>query len=237
MIEINLLPGKKGKRGGKGGASFKLPDFKGLAASVKDPWLIACASSWVMVAAMVLLLYVPRLRAVSALVPKLEASHQEADRMKAVLKTKADAEARRDTLLAQIRVIHDIDRERYIWPHVLDAIAKALPPYTWLDDITSRPPDQDTTSAGVSFQIHGKSADIQAITRFVRNIEESPFLQGATQVSTTVVTDHGRDVFDYVLNVKYQQPDSTILTMQPLAASLVQGYRSGSSRPPTRSGR
>jgi hypothetical protein len=30
--------------------------------------------------------------------------------------------------------------------------------------------------------------------------------------------------------VAYQQPDTTILTMQPLAASLVQGYRSGAAR-------
>jgi hypothetical protein len=65
----------------------------------------------------------------------------------------------------------------------------------------------------------------------VRNLEESPFLEGATQVSTSVVNEQGRDVFTYVLTVKYQQPDSTILTMQPLAASLVQSYRSGTQTP------
>jgi hypothetical protein len=81
----------------------------------------------------------------------------------------------------------------------------------------------------VAFQIMGKSADIQAITRFVRNLEESPFLANATQVSTSVVNEQGRDVFSYVINVSYTQPDTSLLAMQPLAASLVQGYRSGSS--------
>ena len=79
-------------------------------------------------------------------------------------------------------------------------------------------------------QITGKSADIQAITRFVRNLEESPFLENATQTSTAIVNERGRDVYTYVLNVKYQQPDTTLLTTQSLAASLVQGYRSGASR-------
>jgi len=179
----------------------------------------------------------PRRSAMNALVPVLESKQHEADHMKSVLKTKRDAELKSDTLRSQIAVIRDIDRERYIWPHVLDAITKALPPYTWLDDISSRPGEADSSSGGVSLQIHGKSADIQAITRFVRNLEESPFLQGATQVSTTVVTERGRDVYDYVLAVKYQQPDTNILTLEPLAASLVQGYRSGSARPPTRTGR
>lgn len=37
-IQINLLPGGKRKRAAGGG--FKLPDFKELIASVKDPLLI-----------------------------------------------------------------------------------------------------------------------------------------------------------------------------------------------------
>jgi hypothetical protein len=44
------------------------------------------------------------------------------------------------------------------------------------------------------------------------------------------VSEQGRDVFTYVINVRYQQPDTMLLTMQPLAASLVQGYRSGAAR-------
>ena len=40
MIEINLLPGARRKRGGKA-AGLKLPDLKVLVTAVKDPWLIA----------------------------------------------------------------------------------------------------------------------------------------------------------------------------------------------------
>lgn len=230
MIEINLLPGAKKKRGGKGGG-FQMPDVKALAASVKDPWLIACVVGWLVFGLVVGLAYMPRRSAVQALVPKLTATQREATRLQAVLRTKAEVEAKRDTLITQINIIRDIDRERYIWPHILDAVTKALPPYTWLDDISSRQTEGDSSGRGtVQLQITGKSADIQAITRFVRNLEESAFLESATQVSTAIVNERGRDVYTYVLNVRYQQPDSTLLTTQPLAASLVQGYRSGASR-------
>jgi len=231
MIEINLLPGAKKKRGGKGGG-FQMPDLKALATSVKDPWLIACAALWVVFAVFVGLFYLPRKGAVAELVPKLETTQREAQRLEAVLRTKAEMESRRDTLLAQVSIIRDIDRERYIWPHILDATTKALPPYTWLDNITSRASEGDSSGTGlnVPLQISGKSGDIQAITRFVRNLEESPFLEGATQVSTAVVNERGRDIYTFVINARYQTPDTTLLTMQPLAASLVQGYRSGSRR-------
>jgi len=229
VIEINLLPGAK-KRGGKGGG-FKMPDVKALAATVKDPWLIACVIGWAAVAALVALMYLPRRAAVAALRPKLEASTREADRLQAVLRTKAETEAKRDSLLTQIDIIRTIDRERYVWPHILDAVTKAVPPYTWLDDLSSRSEPGDSTGAGsVTLQLMGKSADIQAITRFVRNLEESPFLENAVQVSTAAVNERGREVFTFVINVQYQQPDSTLLTTQPLAASLMQAYRSGASR-------
>jgi Tfp pilus assembly protein PilN len=229
VIEINLLPGAKKKRGG-GRAGIQMPDFKALLANVKDPWLIACVALWVLVVAAVALLYLPRRSQLSSLQPKLMAAERDARRLQQVLRTKAEAEAKRDSLIGQINIIRDIDRERYVWPHILDQVSRVLPPYTWIDDITSRAVEGDSSAGGASFQITGKSADIQAITRFVRNLEESPFLEAATTVSTAVVSEQGRDVFTFVLTVRYQRPDTSILTMQPLAASLVQGYRSGAAR-------
>src|SRR5438477_319565 len=43
MIEINLLPGKKKRAAPGGGFKLALPDFRGLIASVKNPWLIAAS--------------------------------------------------------------------------------------------------------------------------------------------------------------------------------------------------
>src|SRR5207237_8281968 len=49
MIEINLLPGKKKKEAGAGaGFRLALPDFQGLLASIKNPWLLTASAASVL---------------------------------------------------------------------------------------------------------------------------------------------------------------------------------------------
>lgn len=227
MIEINLLPGAKRRRGAKG-AAFQMPDFKAMLATVKDPWLIACVATWTLFLAGFALFYLPRRAEIERLQPRLDAAKADQRHLGQVLAVRRGFQAKRDTVERQIGVIRAIDRDRYTWPHILDAITKALPPYTWLDDVSPMTAEGgDSTSSATGFQITGKSADIQAITRFVRNLEESPFVEGATTKSTGAVTEQGRDVFTFILTARFQVPDSTILTMESLASSVVRGVRSG----------
>jgi Tfp pilus assembly protein PilN len=225
VIEINLLPGAKRKRGGKG-LKLSLPDLKAFLGSVKDPWLIACIISWALLLGAVTPLWMKGRGQVAALGPKLEAAQREERRYAALVARKRQFEQARDSLIAQIEVIRGIDKDRYIWPHLLDAVAKALPPYTWLDNLQSRAAEGDTTGSP-SFQITGKTVDMQAFTRFLRNLEESPFIEAVVPGSTGLVSEQGRDVTTFVINARFQVPDSTQLTLQPLAATVVQGVRSG----------
>src|SRR5206468_11756127 len=39
------------------------------------------------------------------------------------------------TTLFRSRVIRTIDGDRYVWPHLLDQVTKALPPYTWITGV------------------------------------------------------------------------------------------------------
>lgn len=229
MIEINLLPGARRKRGGKA-AGLKLPDLKVLVTAVKDPWLIAFVASWLVFGAVLGLVYLPRRARVAELVPRLAAVEREASRMNRVLAQLRMFEAQRESLLSQIAVIRQIDRERYIWPHILDAVTKALPPYTWLDELASRAGDGDSASGNTAVQLTGKSADIQAVTRFVRDLEASLFLRNVVLVSTGLVLEQGREVHSFTVTAQYDPPDSTLITMQPLAATLVQSMRSGGGR-------
>jgi Tfp pilus assembly protein PilN len=224
MIEINLLPGARHKRGGKGGG-LSLPDLGALVAQIKDPWLVAAIGTWVLVVLGAVAGYLPRASQVRQLEPTLEAAKRDSVRYSSILVRKAQLERRRDSLLAEIQVIRDIDRDRYVWPHILDAMTKALPPYLWLDDVASRGSEGDSGSA--AFGIQGKTADPQALTRFMRNLEESPFIEGVTIVSSALVAEQGHDVTSFSLTARYQMPPVTILTMEPLAASIVQGVRSG----------
>src|SRR2546428_12039477 len=58
MIEINLLPGKKKRAAPGAGFRFALPDFRGLIATIRNPWLIAAsATSAVVIVGAVLLFF------------------------------------------------------------------------------------------------------------------------------------------------------------------------------------
>ena len=67
--------------------------------------------------------------------PQLEQSRAENKRFKAFLAEKRHQEIIRDSLVAQIGVIRTVDGDRYVWPHVLDEVTRALPAYTWLVDL------------------------------------------------------------------------------------------------------
>jgi Tfp pilus assembly protein PilN len=224
MIEINLLPSAKRKRGK--GAGFKLPNVAAMLAAVKDPWLVGAVAAWALVLAIGVPLYLRRGAQVRSLEPKVEVAKRDSIRFRGILLRRHQLEARRDTVLAEIQVIRDIDRDRYVWPHILDAVTKALPQYTWLDDIAARGGEGDS-AGGAAFSIQGKTADPQAFTRLMRNLEESPFIQGVTAVSTALVNEQGHDVTSFVLNARYQTPPASILSMEPLAATVVRGVRSG----------
>src|SRR5439155_11580600 len=124
----------------------------------------------------------------------------EKRRFDEVIAQKRHSERIRDSLVAEINVIRGIDADRYIWPHVLDQITKALPPYTWLTTIAGAsavtapggaPPPATTDSSGgtiVRLTISGSTVDIQAYTTFLRQLAASPWLTDvAPATSQTVI--------------------------------------------------
>src|SRR5439155_327545 len=142
MIEINLLPGKK-KAAAAGGRfelrlGLKLPDFRAILANITNPWLLAASAAWVLVLGGGLALFVTSRARLAVLNSRLEQVRVEKRRFDAVIAQKRQSEKIRDSLVAEINVIHQIDADRYIWPHILDQVTKALPPYTWLTGISAQ---------------------------------------------------------------------------------------------------
>src|SRR2546428_12885750 len=85
MIEINLLPGKKKRAAPGAGFRFALPDFRGLIATIRNPWLIAAsATSAVVIVGAVLLFFTQtaRLRVAQA---RLDAGRVEERRVGAAI--------------------------------------------------------------------------------------------------------------------------------------------------------
>jgi len=133
MIQINLLPGKKKKAAGAG-FQLRIPDFRALLTQIKDPWLIAAAAAALLCGGMVLYYLYERAR-LAALDSQLVTATRERKKFDEYITELRRAERLRDSLVAEIGVIRGIDADRYVWPHVLDQISKALPPFTWLVDV------------------------------------------------------------------------------------------------------
>src|SRR3954464_12863044 len=152
MITVNLRPGQKRKRGGNSlkGLMDKLGGLRELTAKVKDPLLMAAVGAWVVVVAGLGLVYLNNLRQLYVLEPHLEQARSENHRFKAFLADKRRQEKIRDSLLAQITVIRQVDGDRYIWPHLLDEVNKALPPHTRLVDLGPIGPQANVAAASAT---------------------------------------------------------------------------------------
>src|SRR5437867_8286672 len=209
MIEINLLPGKKKKAaGGGGGFRFALPDFRGLIASIKNPWLLTASAASAIVIGGGLLLFITESARLKVLEGRLEATQAEKRRFDAVIAQKRQSEKIRDSLVAEINIIRQIDADRYIWPHILDQITKALPPYTWLDGVSAQgaggvqpgaanlpPGTMDSTGApAVRVWVTGKTVDIQAYTTFLRQLAASPWPTDVSPATSSTVLEADRPV-------------------------------------------
>jgi type IV pilus assembly protein PilN len=235
MIEINLLPGKKKKAAGGGGAGFKLalPDFQGLLASIKNPWLLAASAASVIVVGGGLLLFITQSTRLKVLDSRLDAVRVEKRRFDAVIAQKRQSEKIRDSLVSQINIIRGIDADRYIWPHVLDQITKALPPYTWLTGVSpaaggavaqaAPPPTSPTDSTGtpqVRIWITGSTVDIQAYTTFLRQLAASPWLTDVSPATSSTVIESDRPVTAFNVAVRYRVADSVYIRTVPVSQAV-----------------
>ncbi|MGH7607855.1 MAG: PilN domain-containing protein [Gemmatimonadales bacterium] len=232
MIEINLLPGKKKKAPGAG-FQLALPDFRGLLAQVKDPWLIAAVVAWVIVGGGGAALFITQRARLAAAEARLANIRVEKRRFDVVIAQKRQAERVRDSLVAEINMIRSIDADRYIWPHVLDQVTKALPPYTWITRIASTggavPGAAVAAAAGsadslgqslVHVSIDGRTVDIQAYTTFLRQLAASPWFTDVTPASSQTVIEADRPVTAFNVTVRYRVADSVYIRTVPLVQTV-----------------
>ena len=240
MITINLKPGLKRKRGGNALGGIK-DRFAGLAGRVKDPLLIGAAAAWVLVLGGLGTLYAANATRLANEGQRLEQARAEHKRFKTFIAQKRKQELIRDSLLAQIGVIRDVDRDRYIWSHLLDEVAQALPAYTWLVDIGPTAPAgmptgnpvpapapaakdsaaaADTAQPALAFRITGRTVDIQAYTKFLRQLEASPWIENVQPQSVTTVIENDRPVTAFVVAANYTMADSAYIRTVPLSQSV-----------------
>jgi Tfp pilus assembly protein PilN len=224
MIKINLLPGVKRKRSGSAKDAI-VGRLRDLGARVKDPILIVAVAAWVLAIGFIGFGLITNAAKLGNLEPKLEQAKDEHRRYKNLMAEKRKTEAIRDSLLAQIEVIRGVDGDRYTWPHVLDEVTKALPAYTWLVDLSmvanaTVADSADTTAQALQFQITGRTADIQAYTRFLRQLEASPWIVDVTPMQAATVVEKERAVTAFTIRASFARADSAYIRTVPMSQSV-----------------
>lgn len=244
MIEINLNPGSAKKSRNRGTGASLAGVAAGAMSRIKDPYLIAAAASVVVAVLAVGAMYWHQNSRASGLDAQLQSAQQDSIRYTAVIIQKHKAEAQRDSVVRQVNLIKSFDNKRYVWPHLMDEVSRALPPYTWITSISqtnsstaaqqdqppagkkkgaakSGPPPVDTTSLPVvKVHIVGQTVDIQALTRFMKLLEASPFIQNVTLARSAIVIADGKNVTEFQLDASYQAPDSSAIKTIPVSLSV-----------------
>lgn len=240
MITVNLRPDLKRKRTRRS-LTGSLDVVRGLGSSIKDPLLVVAVLSWLGVVGWLGFVFVGTTHELSALTPQLEQSRAENKRFKAFLSEKRHQETIRDSLVSQIGVIRTVDGDRYVWPHLLDEVTRALPAYTWIVDIgpssaVAKPPSAPAAAAkpatakadtaapagpvAVQFEVNGRTVDIQAYTKFLRQLEASPWITDVMPVSAQTVVEKDRPVTAFTIRATYKQADSAYIRTVPLSQSV-----------------
>lgn len=226
MIEINLLPGKKKKAAGGG---LALPDVGELLKGVRDPLLIGAVAVWVIVLPVIGYIFFTENGKVTALQTELDEVSAQHRRFQSVIREKRRQERLLDSLEIELSAIREIDSDRYVWAHIMDEVAKALPDFTWLTNVEFiTPPVQDAVAVEegvaepppVMFQILGRTADIYAYTRFLRNLTNSPWITNVRAGQTGQVLEEERAVQEFSITATFQQADSAFIRIAPLQETL-----------------
>jgi Tfp pilus assembly protein PilN len=242
MIEINLLPGTGKKPRNRSGAGINFSGMaSGLVSKVNDPLLLSAVAS-VLVAALVIGGTFWHQRAQSTAVNEsLQKAEQDSINYSGVIREQRKAQAQRDSVVAQVNLIKSFDDKRFVWPHIMDEVSRALPPYTWVTSIVqtnttttaqtaapptakggkSGPPAVDSTSVPrVQFRVIGNTVDIQALTRFMKVLESSPFVENVQLERSSVILVDGKEVTEFALLAGYQTPDPSAIKTVPVTLSV-----------------
>ena len=214
MITINLKPGSKRARG-KPTLATGLSSLKGFGEKIKDPIRLGAAVVSLGLIGFVAVTHIRASSTISGLQPTLTQARTENRRFRAFLSQKRRLESVRDSIGAQILTIRNVDGDRYVWPHILDEVSRAVPPFTWLMNVAvmaqgPQPAPVDSTAPVVvppiQLQIKGRTMDIQGYTRLLRQLEDSPYLKDVTAVSAQTVVDQNRAVTEFVLRATFTRP-------------------------------
>jgi Tfp pilus assembly protein PilN len=181
----------------------------------KDPWILGSSAAVIVVVALSAFLYLPTNGAHGELTVSISEAAADSARYADLIQQNDALTARRDSIAQRVGIIQEIDGDRYLWPHILDEVARALPDYTWLTELV-----QVSGGDPLEIRISGRAGNNFAVTQYMENLEASLFLRNVDLISTQQVVESisgvDRIVNRFELEVEFERPPVELLETVPL---------------------
>ena len=206
MIEINLHPAgdkAKAKRRRRTGRRVTTRGGRG----ERNPWQTGMVAVLVVVPVAVAALWLTQRARANGLEERLQAASADSARL-ADLRALSDSLTERQTLIRErMDLIRTLDRDRFIWPHIMDEASRALPNFVWLTSIQELSP-----LPGLTVEIRGMAATPLAVTEYVRRLEDAPYLGSVRILGSQLerVPNSDLEVHAFTLMVDYNSPAKPI---------------------------
>jgi Tfp pilus assembly protein PilN len=237
VIEINLLPSGAARR------PAARRERAGVSLPGADPRVAGLAGAALLLVVLGAFGFWRQSARSGELTGQIEKERADSLRLARTIALMKSMESRRDTIEQKMAVIRSVDGRRYQWPHLMDEISRAVPPYTWLTRVAAgtraasgpapapapaAPPagaaKADSGKAAAlppappppSFSVEGNAATTTALTRFMKNLEASAFIRDVSLVTSEQTQTQGRSYLKFTLEARWEQPDSTLIETVPV---------------------
>jgi Tfp pilus assembly protein PilN len=120
--------------------------------------------------------------------------------------------AREGRIGRRLELVKSLDDGRFVWPHLLDEVGRAVPSYTWLTALR-----QNSAEPELQIQIDGLAANPLAITEFVRNLQGSPYVGEVRILGSQQELVENVAAQAFKLMVVYESPPPETVRSQPEA--------------------
>ncbi len=225
MIEVNLLPGG-GKRQSRGARfKFSAPSFGGGGKRKFDGWMVGSTLTIGVVLGLMAWMFLGTRSRAAELEVAIEDAVRDSARYADLIQKTEGLRARRDSIGQKVSIIQEIDGGRYVWSHLLDEISRSLPDYTWLTQVVQV---AEGAGQGVEFRIEGRAGTNFALTRFMESLEASPFIRDVGLVASEQIVETSEDgatrqVHQFTLNARFENPPSELIETVPLFSAASGG--------------
>ncbi len=216
MIEVDLLGEGKGRRPRTEQAAPW--DFTKILP--RDGWMIG--STVVLFASLVTAvnLFTAARHDVAGVAGRVEAAVRDSLRIAAAAEAVHVLEARRDSIAERLHLVLEMDAQRYVWPHLMDEIAGALPREAWL----TRLAPAASAESGVRLHIEGRAQGGVALTRFWNRMEASPFMRGVRLINSERIErpppDDAEELYRFVFEAEHETPDPERIELVSLSDTV-----------------